>query len=149
MDPTTISVTAAATLAALQPYLPTIATKASEKIGEGLPAAVGKLWSTLHKRMDVKEAAKEALDDLLKNPESEAFQTVFKVQLEKLLGQDPAFFAELNELLGQVKSGTSYQVRDGAVAAGDQAKAVGKGGTLIEGGVKGDYLGPGASKTGE
>ena len=57
MDPATLSVSAAAALTTLQPYLPIIATKAAEKIGEELPAAIGKLWIALHKRMDVKEAA--------------------------------------------------------------------------------------------
>ena len=47
----------------------------------------------------------------------------------------------------------SYQqiikVRDGAVAIGVNAKAVGKGGILIEGNVGGDVLGPGAKKSGK
>lgn len=136
------------TLAVLQPYLPLIAAKAAEKLGEELPAAVGKLWASLHKRMDVKEAAKEALDDLLQNPENEAFQTVFKVQLEKILAQDVKYLAELKSLLQETPPAASYQVRDGALAAGDSAKAVGKNGVLIEGGVKGDFI-QGSKKAGK
>ena len=135
-----LSLITANALTTLQPYLPLIAAKAAEKLGEELPAAVGKLWGMLRKRMDVKEAAKEALDDLLQNPESEAFQTVFKVQLEKILAQDAGYLAQMKSLLQEITPAASYQVQDGALAAGDKAKAVGAGGVLIEGGIGGDFI---------
>jgi hypothetical protein len=44
---------------------------------------------------------------------------------------------------------TNVQVVDGAAAVGDRAKAVGKGGILVEGNVSGDVIGAGATKKAE
>ena len=154
MDPATISVTAAAAVTALQPYLPVIATKAAEKLGEGVPKAIGKLWATIRERMDVKEAAKEALEDLLADPQNERIQTVFEVQLEKMLAKDKSFLAKVEGLLADARQEGIIRARDvkvgsGAAAIGNNARAVGKGGMIVEGDTGGDLLGPGATKKGD
>ena len=149
MDPGIISTTVEATWTALQPYLPVLATKAVEKVGSELPAAVGKLWSGLRAKFDTRPPAKEALVDMLKNPDDSDLQAAFRVQLKKILENEPAFVEELMGLVKETGARIDIKVRDGAAAVGDRAKAVGKGGTLIEGGVKGEYLGPSAKKTGD
>jgi len=83
MDPGIISTTVEATWTALQPYLPVLATKAVEKVGSELPAAVGKLWSGLRAKFDTRPPAKEALVDMLKNPDDSDLQAAFRVQLNK------------------------------------------------------------------
>ena len=80
------------------------------------------------------------------NPENEAFQTVFKVQLEKILTSNSNFADEFRKMLDEAGAMTSYQTKDGAIAVGKGAKAVGKSGMLIEGDVGGDVLGPRATK---
>jgi hypothetical protein len=92
---------------ALLPYLPIIATKAAEKVGEGLPEGVSKLWTSLKTRFSKGQASKEALDDLLKKPDDPDLQAAFRVQLRKLAEADPEFQAELRAFLN-----------------GEQAKAV-------------------------
>jgi hypothetical protein len=149
MEIGTFSLTAASALAVLQPYLPTIATKAAEKIGEGLPTTAGKLWGAIKAKFDTKAAAKGALQDLLKEPEDVDLQAAFRVQLRKALEEDEAFAARVRGLLTEAGAQVDVRVGDGAAAVGDHAKAVGKDSVLIEGGVKGDFLGRGAKKTGK
>ena len=124
------------TWTALQPFLPIIATKAAEEVGK---TAVAEVWTAIKKKFDTKEAAKEALADLLKNPEDGDAQGAFRIQLKKLLEEDSSFASDLASLLE--KAGSDYKgqvIGDGALAMGTGAKAVGKGGILIEGGVTGD-----------
>jgi len=125
----------------LQPYLPILATKAAEKIGEKVPEAVGKVWGTLQKKFDTKAGAKEALEDLLKSPEDNDLQAAFRVQLKKLLEEDTDFAGSMDQLLKA--AGTSYNARlegDGAIAQGDGATAVGAGGVHIGGNVSGSSI---------
>lgn len=122
----------------LQPFLPTIATKAAEEIGK---TSVAKVWTTIKKKFDTKVAAKEALLDLLKNPQDTDAHVVFRVQLKKLLEEDSTFAGDLSKLLESAGSDYKAQViGNGAVAQGTGAKAVGAGGIMIEGGVSGSNI---------
>jgi len=120
----------------LQPFLPVIATKAAEEIGK---TAVAKIWTAIEKKFDTKAAAKEALEDLLKNPKDEDTQGAFRRRLKKLLEEDSSFASDLAKLLES--AGSDYKARligGGAIAQGTNAKAVGAGGIIIEGGVRGN-----------
>ncbi|HSF79755.1 MAG TPA: hypothetical protein VLA49_00885, partial [Anaerolineales bacterium] len=116
------------------------------KIGAELPAAVGKLWTALKGKFEAKPSAKEALVDLLKNPEDPDLQAQFRVQLKKALEEDKDFAEQVKGFLEEAGTQIRVQVRDGAAAIGDGAKAVGKGGMIVEGNVGGDVLGAGAKK---
>jgi hypothetical protein len=117
----------------LQPFLPIIAGKAAEEIGK---TTVGKVWVTIEKKFKAKSTAKEILEDLCKNPHSADLQASFRYQLKKLLEEDNSFVSELSNLLESTGSKFKAQViGGGAVAQGNNAKAVGIGGILIEGGV--------------
>jgi hypothetical protein len=122
----------------LQPFLPIIATKAAEEIGK---TAVAKLWTAIEKKFDTKAAAKEALEDLRKNPQDEDTQGAFRRQLKKLLEEDNFFASDLAKLLESAGSDYKAQIiGGGAVAQGAGAKAVGAGGIMIEGGVSGSNI---------
>jgi hypothetical protein len=144
MDPNTLAFLAADTLSKLGPYWPLIATKAAEKVGELLPDTVGKLWTALKDRMDVKEAAREALEDMLKEPDNQAFQTVLKVQLEKILKQDEAFAGNLQSLLADIQPQTNQQATvrgdKNTVIQGSHNQVLGKGSVQVTGDVKGDIV---------
>ena len=60
---------------------------AAQKTGEPTPAALGKAWALLERRMGQKPSAQEALEDLKHDPHDPDLQTVIKVQLAKMLGQ--------------------------------------------------------------
>ena len=127
-----IALLTTSTWTALQPYLPVLATKAAEKIGEKVPEAVGKVWTALKKKFDTKAAAKEALTDLLKSTADGDLQAAFREQLKKLLAEDADFAGNMDQLLKA--AGTSYNARlegDGAIAQGDGATAVGAGGVQM------------------
>ena len=146
MDPVTISALATGAFTLLQPHLKTIAVKAAEKVGELVPETIGKLWERVMDKFAAKPAAKEAADDLLKNPDDADLQAQFRVQLKKALEEDETFAEQIQELVEQAGVQTNVQVRDGAAALGEHAKAVGKGGMLIEGSVGGDVIGAGGKK---
>jgi hypothetical protein len=63
--------------------------------------------------------------------------------------EDPGFAEQIKELVEKADAQTNVQVVDGAAAVGDRAKAVGKGGILVEGNVSGDVIGAGATKKAE
>jgi len=125
----------------LQPYIPILATAAAEEIGKKVPEAAGKVWAVLKKKFDTKEAAREALEDLLKNPKDEDTQGAFRLQLKKFLTDDPDFAGELSKLLESAGTTTTYTatlIGNGAIAQGTGATAVGAGGVNIGGSVTGD-----------
>lgn len=131
------------TWTALQPFLPIIAATAAEEVGK---TAVAEVWTAIKKKFDTKEAAKEALADLLKNPEDGDAQGAFRIQLKKLLEEDSSFASNLASLLEKLGSDYKGQViGDGALAMGTGAKAVGKGGIIIEGGMSGGTINTGDS----
>jgi hypothetical protein len=106
------------------------------------------VWTAIKKKFDMKESAKEALTDLLKDPQDPDAQGAFRKQLRKLLEEDNSFANDLASLLE--KAGSDYKggvIGDGALAQGDGAKAVGKGGILIEGGMSGSNLVIGENNT--
>jgi hypothetical protein len=123
----------ATTWAMLKPFLPIIATKATEEISK---MAVGKVWTAIEKKFDIKVAAKETLQDLLKNPQDEDVQGAFRLQLKKILEEDNSFASDLSKLLESAGSDYKTQIiGNGAIAQGKNAKSVGAGGVMIDGGV--------------
>jgi hypothetical protein len=129
----------------LYPYLPIIATKAAEEAGK---TAVVEVWTAIKKKFDMKAAAKEALEDLLKNPEDGDAQGAFRNQLKKLLEEDNTFASDLASLLE--KAGSDYKAQvigGGAIAQGDGATAVGQGGVHIGGNASGNTIVTGTSHT--
>jgi hypothetical protein len=149
MDPITISALTATAWTLIQPHLRTIATKSAEKISELVPETIGKLWGKVVDRFNTKPASQEVTSDLLKNPDDSDLQASFRVQLKKAMEEDPGFAEQIKELVEKADAQTNVQVVDGAAAVGDRAKAVGKGGILVEGNVSGDVIGAGATKKAE
>jgi hypothetical protein len=119
MDPTEISVISAAALAALQPYWPIIAKKAAEELGKGVPAAIGKLWSAVRKRFSGEEVAKNALEQLLNDPQNPKLQVVVEWQLGEILKKDPAFAGELKGLLPEGGVFIGGKAEDNIIITGD------------------------------
>ncbi len=137
MDPTTIQVMATGALAVLQPYLATAGGKAAEELGKQIPAAAGRLWETIRKKLDVKAAAREAVTDILKHPDDPDMQAAFRVQIKKVLEEDPIFADQFQELVEKAhQEATEYhaEAHDGsAIAQGNNAQAVGPRGVINKG----------------
>ena len=142
MDTAAITLTVQQLTPYLQQYGPIFATKAVEALGEKVPDAVGKLWGSIKAKFDAEGAAKSALDKLLSDPQDEKLKNVVEYHLEEYLENDAAFAEQIETLLkkAQAAAPAGINAADGsAVAVGEGAKAVAKGGILIEGGVKGDF----------
>ena len=143
MDAGTLALTVQHLMPYIQQYGPLFAAKAVEALGSKVPEAVGKLWQAVKNRFDAEGAAKSALEKLIADPQNDKLKTVVEFHLEEYLKNDAAFAEKIQPLLkdAQAAAPVTYQaVATGgsAVAQGPGAKAVGKGGVLIEGGVKGD-----------
>ncbi len=135
MDPTTLATTATALLA---PYLVKALGKAAEKMGEALPAQVGKVWTTITDKFKGKPAAEETAHDLAAQPDDADRQAAFRLQLKKALEQDPAFAAELGQLVVTASEGASSIVNIGSGAVATHGSvAAGAGGVAVKGNVEG------------
>jgi hypothetical protein len=130
MDITQLGGLAANTLTVLQPYLVTLAAAAAQKIGESVPAAVGKVWALLEQRMGQKQAAKEALDDLKQDPQDPDLQAATRVQLNKIIQADPSFASELAGLLKEAQ-GSVQASGNATVVMGNNNRVVGAGGVML------------------
>jgi len=112
MDLVTLSGTAVA--AAASPYLAKMVDGATEKIGEDALVAAGKVVDWL--RAKLSPGGKEALDDLAKQPDDKVKQEILKLQIQKILRDNPRFVDELQALLPTI-SQTQTVSGDGAKVA--------------------------------
>ncbi|WP_322014448.1 hypothetical protein [Paraburkholderia sp. J12] len=105
------------------PYLVSFGDKAVEGVAKGIGEDVWKqaktLWARIAPSVENKPAAAEAAEDLAKSPSDADTQTVFKVQIRKILEQDPALAAELKNFFRDAgQSGMTIQaIGKGSVAA--------------------------------
>jgi len=132
---------------ALQPYLLIVATKAAEKIGESIPEGIEKLWHSIKTKFSKKEATREALDDLIKNPDDPDMQAAFRVQLRKVIEEDQSFRSNVTDLVVNLNLNASIRNEgSGAIALGTST-ALGEKAQQINAPIQGDLLGSGARKS--
>jgi hypothetical protein len=117
MDETTM---AAATVAALTPFLVEGGKAVAKKIGDRVGDNVIKLYDTLKAKL-VRASAKEALADLEQAPENTDRQAAMRVQLEKALSEDTALRDELAAVLQTIDTAPDG-VRQEATINGDDNK---------------------------
>lgn len=143
MDPISIPLLVTGTWAVLEPFVKKAGGKLLEKAGEILPEAVGKVWEMIKAKMESKPETASLPADLANKPESSAVHGAFQYQLEKLLENDEAFAQELDALVKEarkvdVTSMSATLTGSGAIAQGENAKAVGAGGVMVGGSVTGN-----------
>jgi hypothetical protein len=90
-------------LAPLLPYLVKGGEKAAEEVG-GKVAEAGmdlakRIWGKLRPAVESKPAAQEAVQDVAREPDQEDPRAALRLQLKKLLEQDPTLAQELASLL--------------------------------------------------
>lgn len=121
MDPVSLATGA---VLALSPYLPKLAESAAEKIGEGIPAAVGKLYHWAKGKLTA--GGQEAMDDLAKAPDDQVAKATLERKLAELVKNDPALAAELaaalEEARSQLPAGVQTQINQ-VLTVGDNSKA--------------------------
>jgi hypothetical protein len=124
----------------LSPFLPYL-VKAGEDLGtragQQLEATgwdlASKLWGRLGSKVDARPAAREAAADLAAQPDDADAQAALRVQLKKLLADEPDLQQELAALLKEAgAAGTTTTV----TVSGDRAVGIGRdvrGSTIITG----------------
>lgn len=100
--------------ALLTPYLPFLmklgqkaAESASSKIGEDSWNTAKKIWDKLQPKIEAKEDAKIAAEQLAAKPDSEARKGVFQEELETLLEENPDLADAIAQILQEKPETTS------------------------------------------
>jgi hypothetical protein len=92
--------------------------EAAGQLGKGTVEQAERLWSKLWPRLGSRPGGAEAAQDAARAPQDQEAQTVLRVQLRKLLTEDPALAAEIEQLFEAAK-------RSGAVAAAQRSVSIG------------------------
>lgn len=122
-------------LVPLLPYLLKAGEKAAEETGKTVAGQswewAKSLWTKLRPKVEAKEAALEAAQDVAQAPEDQYAQAAFRQQLKKLLTEDQSLAEEVSRWLEQGKA-TGINVS----AVGNRSVAIGgdvKGSTIVTG----------------
>lgn len=99
----------AAFLSPFLPFLLKIGKQSTEKTAEVVSTKLSTIawqkaqaiWNKLRPKIVAKEAAKEAVEDVARNPNDEDMQASFRLQLKKLLEQDETLKREIIEIMDE------------------------------------------------
>lgn len=115
------------------------AVKVAEQAGSKFTEKAAELWSRLCPSVESKESAKEAVEDLLDDPEDSDCQAALRQQLKKLLKRDRELAQALAGLVETIETiSTSATVHGEGAIAQNGSVAAGKGGAAVGGDVHGD-----------
>ena len=119
-------------LAPAAPFLLGLGGKAAEgaakKLGEGVWTRAQTLWSRLRPKVEATPSALEALRDVASAPGDEDSQAALRVQIKKLLAEDPTLAEDVRQIVSTNAAGVQVNAR------GKRAVAVGgNAGTIITG----------------
>lgn len=126
VDPQTITALAQSSFAALQPVLPWLAAKAAEGVageaGKKLFGTVAeKIWRHISPRIQARPEAESALQDFLVDPGDADAQAALRLQIRKLLADDPSLATEVARILEGAKRTDGTVRGDRSVAVGGDA----------------------------
>jgi hypothetical protein len=96
------------------------ARKLGEQAGEQAFEQAKALWDKLRPKIEARPAALEAAQDAAAHPDDEDALAALRLQLKKLLAEDPALAQELARLLAQ-----SRPAGQTVIASGDRSVAIG------------------------
>ncbi len=95
----------------LTPFLPYLlkageqaAEEAGKKLGEAAWERAKTLWARLRPKVEARPAMQETVRDVAVAPDDPDAQAALRLQLKKLLTEDPALAAEMTRLWEQAKS---------------------------------------------
>jgi len=122
-------------LAPLLPYLLKAGEKAAEEVGRKLVGEAWEgfqaLWGKLRPKVEARPAALDAVQEVAAHPQDEDAQAALRLQLRRLLSEDPALADEVARWLATDRPPASV-----VVASGDRSVAIGgnaSGATIITG----------------
>lgn len=99
MDITTLAKEITLFLTPFLPYLLKVSEKAAEEAGKKLGSDAWErakgLWDRLRPKVEARPAAREAMADVVAEPQNEDAQAALRLQLRKLLAEDEELAAEI------------------------------------------------------
>jgi hypothetical protein len=108
MDVVTLAGSVTTVLAPLLPYLLKAGETAAEETGKAVAGEswewAKSLWTKLKPKVEAKEAALEAAQDVAESPEDEEAQVALRRQLKKLLTEDQSLAEDVSRWLDQGKA---------------------------------------------
>jgi hypothetical protein len=135
MDITALASSLTTVLGPLLPYLLNAGEKVAEETGKAVAGQswewAKSIWTKLKPKVEAKEAALEAAQDVAQSPEDQDAQAAFRQQLKKLLTEDQSLAEEVSRWLDQGKAAGIN-----VTASGDRSVAIGgnvKGSTIVTG----------------
>lgn len=150
MDPVTIGLLASSAVTLITTALSktgeTFVGKVNEEVATALGKSVGEkiaaVFSKIANKSKEKQAAAEAVQDVVADPKDEDAQATLRNQLKKLMTSDEAFAAEIERLLQEAKpeaehNGINIVVSGSGSAAVSGGVAAGQGGIAVGGNVEG------------
>lgn len=107
------------------PFLLKAAESASADIGQDTWATTKKIWEKLRPKLEAKESARIAAEQVAANPTSEGRQQFLREELAALLQNDPELAAAIAQILQEnpVPSGT---VQVNQTVTGNQGQVIGQ-----------------------
>jgi hypothetical protein len=148
MDVITLTALLSPCLSVLMKLGEKAAESAAGKVGEDSWNRAKKIWDKLQPKIEAKEDAKIAAQQLAVKPESEARKAVFQEELETLLKENPDLVEAIAQILqeespassdGQVKQSITKNEGQAVNNMSDSSKATKiDGGVRIEGGLHGN-----------
>lgn len=124
MDPATLTAFLAPLLPALLSIGSRVAQETVEAVGEDTVGLGRRIWDKLRGKVESKPAATEAVNDVAEHPDDEDYQAALRVQLRKLLEEDPQLATELRQLWEEGEASGAVNVT--VTASGAGAVAIGR-----------------------
>jgi regulator of sigma D len=145
MEPVTVATGLVAFLGPVLPYLIKGVEKVTEEISKKIGAAgwdkAKQIWGKLWPKIEARQSAKEAVEDVIANPDDTDAQGALRNQLKKILADDSDLLKDIAALLEAAGQKVEYHAElhgSGAIAQGKGAAAGGEGGIAISGNVGGN-----------
>lgn len=119
--------------ALLQSHGVTPAYSPNNKIDPGTWTQARQIWAKLQPSIEAKETAKEAVLDVVQNPQDADLQAAMRVQLKKILEQDPALADAIAAIFQTGARASSSAVHITQRVYGNHNQVIGQvsGGTII------------------
>jgi len=117
----------------LKPYLPFLmemgvkaAGSASEKFGEDVWETAKKIWERLRPKLEAKDDARIAAEQVAAKPDSKARKDVFQEELETLLKENPDLAEEIAEILAERTLDGTSRLQIIQTITGNQNQVIGQ-----------------------
>ncbi|WP_414581546.1 hypothetical protein [Scytonema sp. PCC 10023] len=117
----------------LAPFLPFLvksseaaAKEAGKQFGSDAWIRAKSIWTKLLPKMQAKEAAREAFEDLAEEPQNETLKTIFRLQLEKLLKTDEALAKTISQLIDEDSESVANVIRISQTVSGEKNVTIGQ-----------------------